>query len=104
MFFADHFNSLREPAVSSAAPNPKPGQSDPKGQKLSGIPIFLLRFFIFFIVLGAAWGIYELELSFQGRNIGLLVVMLPLGWAAAMVLSAWLVGMLYYDKDDYDGE
>ena len=104
MFFTDHFNSLRGPAVSSAAPNQKPGQRDPKGKKLSGTPMFLLRFFIFFIVLGAAWGIYELELSFQGRNIGLLVVMLPLGWAAAMVLSAWLVGMLYYDKDDNDGE
>ena len=104
MFFIDHFNSLRESAVSAAAPNPKPGESNQQGKKLSGTPLFLLRFFLFSIVLGAAWGIFELELSFEGRNIGLLVVLLPLGWAAAMVLSAWLVGMIYYNKDDNDGE
>ena len=104
MFFNDYFNSLRESTVPSVSPSPQPGQKNPKDKKVSGTPLFLLRFFLFFIVLAAAWGIYELELSFEGRNIGLLVVLLPLGWAAAMVLSAWLVGMLYYGKDDRDGE
>ena len=101
MFFRVYFNSLWESAVSSVPPSP---QGERRGKKLSGAPLFLLRFVLFFIVLAAAWSIYELELSFQGRNIGLLVVLLPLGWAAAMVLSAWLVGMLYYGKDDTDGE
>ena len=33
-----------------------------------------------------------------------LLIMLPLGWAAAMVISAWLVGMIYYGKDDSSDE
>ena len=90
--------------MSSVPPTPQEEQQNRQGKKISGVPLFLLRFVLFFIVLAAAWSIYELELSFQGRNIGLLVVLLPLGWAAAMVLSAWLVGMLYYGKDDADGE
>ena len=104
MFLSVYFNSLWESAVSSVPPSPQAEQKNRQGKKLSGAPLFLLRFVLFFIVLAAAWSIYELELSFQGRNIGLLVVLLPLGWAAAMVLSAWLVGMLYYGKDDTDGE
>ena len=79
-------------------------QEERRGKKLSGLRMFLLRFFLFFFVLAAAWGILELELSFEGRDIGLLVILLPLGWAAAMVLSAFLVGMIYYDKDDADGK
>ena len=81
MFFNDYFNSLRESTVPSVPPSPQPGQKNRKDKKVSGTPLFLLRFFLFFIVLAAAWGIYELELSFEGRNIGLLVVLLPLGWA-----------------------
>ena len=104
MFLSVYFNSLWESAVSSVPPSPQAEQKNRQGKKLSGAPLFLLRFVLFFIVRAAAWSIYELELSFQGRNIGLLVVLLPLGWAAAMVLSAWLVGMLYYGKDDADGE
>ncbi len=105
MFLSDYFNSLWESIVSSVPPSPPSEQNTRQSKKLSGGPLFLLRFFLFFIILAAAWAIFDLELSFEGRNIGLLVVLLPLGWAAAMVLSAFLVGMLYYqDKDDTDGE
>ena len=87
--------------MSTVPPNQ---QKQDQRKKLSGVPLFLLRFILFFIVLAAAWGIFDLDLSFEGRNIGLLVVILPLGWVAAMILSAFLVGMLYYNKDDADGE
>ena len=105
MFFIDHFNSLRESVVSSVPPSPPSEQNNRQNKKLLGGPLFLLRFFLFFMILAAAWAIFDLELSFEGRNVGLLVVLLPLGWAAAMVLSAFLVGMLYYQgNDDSDGE
>jgi hypothetical protein len=87
--------------VSSVPPSQ---QEERRGKKLSGFPLFLIRFVLFFIVLAAASSLFELLLSFVGHRIGLLIVILPLGWAAAMVLSAWLVGMLYYGKDDTDGE
>ena len=75
-----------------------------RGKKLSGFPLFLLRFILFFIVIAAASSLFELLLSFFGHRVGLLIVLLPLGWATAMVLSAFLVGMIYYDKDDADGK
>ena len=55
-------------------------------------------------MIAAASSLFELLLSFFGHRIGLLIVLLPLGWATAMVLSAFLVGMIYYDKDDADGK
>ena len=87
--------------MSTVPPNQ---QEERRGKKLSGFPLFLIRIVLFFIVLAAASSLFELLLSFVGHRIGLLIVILPLGWAAAMVLSAWLVGMLYYGKDDTDGE
>jgi len=104
MFLSVYFNSLWESAVSSVPPSPQAEQKNRQGKKLSGAPLFLLRFVLFFIVLAAASSLFELLLSFVGHRIGLLIVLLPLGWAAAMILSAWLVGMLYYGKDDADGE
>ena len=87
--------------MSTVPPNQ---QEERRGKKLSGFPLFLVRFVIFFIVLAAAASLFELLLSFVGHRIGLLIVLLPLGWATAIVLSAYLVGMLYYGKDDADGE
>ena len=80
-------------------PNPESDRSAGR-KKLSGVPLFLLRLFLFFAFIGAASSIFELDLSFEGRNVGLLIVLLPLGWVAALILSAWLVGMIWYNKDD----
>ena len=83
---------------------PSNRQPERRGKHLSGFRLFLVRFVLFFIVIAAASSLFELLLSLFGHRVGLLIVLLPLGWATAVVLSAFLVGMLYYDKDDADGE
>ena len=87
--------------MSTGPPN---RQEERRGKQLSGFRLFLVRFVLFFIVIAAASSLFELLLSLFGHRVGLLIVLLPLGWATAVVLSAFLVGMLYYDKDDADGE
>jgi len=84
-------------------PSPNP-ESDRPARKLTGAPLFFVRFFLCAFILVVFDTLFELKLDFASeRPVGLLI-MLPLGWAAAMVISAWLVGMIYYGKDDSSDE
>jgi hypothetical protein len=98
-----HYNCLLEVAVSSPSPDSQSAKS-PARKRISGVPLFLLRLVIMFAILGVVSTLFELELDFIDKKTWLLIVILPLGWAGALVLSAWLVGMIFYNKDDPSDE
>ena len=75
------------------------GESDSK-KSLSGLPLFIIRLVVCLILVGAAYGIFITVLEFEAHQPWLLIILLPLGWFGAMVISAWFVGMFFYDKED----
>ena len=103
MFLLVHYNCLLEVAVSSPSPDSQSNKSAPR-KKVSGLPLFLLRLVIMFAILGGVSTLFELELEFIDKKTWLLIVLLPLGWAGSLVLSAWLVGTIFYNKDDHSDE
>ena len=69
-------------------------------QKLSGAKLFAIRLLICFLIVGGVYFACFFIFAFETHQWWLFAILLPFGWVGALIISTWIVGAIFYDRDE----